>query len=136
MKRYFVLRNVETRDVFQTQLLEEAPENSVEVDPGVIYDFTLAVFDQYPNPTAVIEGASIEDIQAIKDEKIAVIREEYRAKLALTDWCEIRLLARQIAIPEDVIAQRAALIAEANDKIAALDGGIMMKGSDNSKDKK
>ena len=66
MKRYFVLRNEETRTVFQTQLLEEAPENSVEVDPSVSYDFTLAVFDQYPNPTAVIEGADSDGISSIK----------------------------------------------------------------------
>jgi hypothetical protein len=59
MNRYFILSNFETLEVIGAPY-EEAPDNSL---PYFNHSFVKPVFDVYPNPTNVIEGATQEEIE-------------------------------------------------------------------------
>ena len=50
--RYFLLKNIETLEVYVSQDLEEQPENSVAFFEN---EFRSANFDKYPNPTTITE---------------------------------------------------------------------------------
>lgn len=63
MKKYFLLLNEETLEVYVSQPLATQPENSIEFFENT---FVKAKFNQYPNPTAVVEGMSEEEINATK----------------------------------------------------------------------
>ena len=60
MERYFILRNEKTLEVIGAPY-EEQPENSL---PYFNHNFVKPVFDVFPNPTNVIEGATQEEIDA------------------------------------------------------------------------
>ena len=62
MERYFILANSETLSVIGAPF-EKQPENSI---PYFVNEFVKPVFDVYPNPTAVIEGATDEQINNFK----------------------------------------------------------------------
>ncbi len=66
MQRYFLLKDAQTLEVYVSMPMDQAPENSVVLDPNQQYNFVKAKFDQYPNPTAVIEGADSDAIAAVK----------------------------------------------------------------------
>ena len=75
-KRYFCLLNSETLEVYVTQPLDFAPENSIEYFEN---NFSKAVFNQYPNPTSVIEEKSTSEINAEKTtEYLAKIQSMYQ----------------------------------------------------------
>jgi hypothetical protein len=64
MQRYFLLSNVETLEVVLSQPLESQPENSL---PFEVVNFYKPVFDQYPNPTKLVEGATPEEVLAARE---------------------------------------------------------------------
>lgn len=51
--RYFLLKDIETLEVFVSNELDEQPTNSIEYYE---HGFVNPVFNQYPNPTSLIEG--------------------------------------------------------------------------------
>lgn len=57
MERYFVIANEETREV-RGIWAEEQPELSI---PFYSHTFKKAIFDDYPNFTCLIEGATEEE---------------------------------------------------------------------------
>jgi hypothetical protein len=59
MIRYFKLMNPETLEVYLSEPTDTQPENSLPFEP---IDFFKPCFDQYPNPTAIVEGATPEEI--------------------------------------------------------------------------
>ena len=68
--RYFCLLNLETLSVYLSEELEVQPENSL---PFSVYNFKNPVFNQYPNPTAIVEGVEIIEPKTL----IELIRERY-----------------------------------------------------------
>jgi hypothetical protein len=65
MKPYHVIKNRETLET-AIQYSEIPLENSIEYKDN----FLKAVFNQYPNPTKLIESATPEEIEAFKKEEI------------------------------------------------------------------
>lgn len=51
--RYFLIRNLETLEVYLSEDMEEQPENSI---PFFENNFQNPVFDCYPSPTSLVEG--------------------------------------------------------------------------------
>jgi hypothetical protein len=63
--RYFVIFNTETLEVIGTEF-ETQPENSL---PFENHNFKKACFDQYPNPTAVVEGwTEVDENNALREQ--------------------------------------------------------------------
>lgn len=61
--RYFITSNLQTLEVVSAPF-EIQPENSL---PYLANNFVKPIFDKYPNPTAVIEGATALEIIALTD---------------------------------------------------------------------
>lgn len=59
MNRYFIKSNDNSDLVIVSPLMDEQPQNSILYMPN---DFVKPIFDTYPNPTTVIEGATQQDI--------------------------------------------------------------------------
>jgi len=59
MNRYWILTDENSNQVIISPLLDEQPLNSLIYSPN---DFVKPIFDNYPNPTQVIEGASEQEI--------------------------------------------------------------------------
>lgn len=62
---YFVLANSKTLEVRGIES-EKQPKNSLPFESHL---FLKAVFDQYPNPTCLIEGATEQEIHDFKVRK-------------------------------------------------------------------
>lgn len=60
------------------------------------------------------------DLDALKVQWIAQTKADANANLSQTDWMVIRKAERNIDVPADVASSRAAIIAAANDKEAAI----------------
>ena len=60
MNRYWIKTNEDSDAVMVSPLMDEQPENSILYEPN---NFIKPVFNTYPNPTQVIEGASDHDIE-------------------------------------------------------------------------
>jgi len=52
--------------------------------------------------------------KGLKSQWIAQVKDTAGKQLAATDWMVIRKAERDVAIPADVVAKRAAILAEAN----------------------
>jgi hypothetical protein len=59
MNRYWILTDENSNKVMISPLLDEQPLNSLIYSPN---NFVKPIFDVYPNPTQVVEGASEQDI--------------------------------------------------------------------------
>lgn len=90
MQRYYLLLDPATLEVYVSQPLASAPENSVLVDQNQQYNFARAKFDQYPNPTTVVEGMPSEEIDVAKTTA-------YMQKLQDTAY-DLRIRAKAAAI--------------------------------------
>lgn len=62
MNRYFLLKDSQTLEVCVSLPMATQPENSL---PFQTHEFKRACFDQFPNPTALVEG--ITDAEIISD---------------------------------------------------------------------
>ena len=59
MNRYFIKSNDNIDLVIVSPLMVEQPQNSVLYTPN---DFVKPIFNTYPNPTSVIDGATEQDL--------------------------------------------------------------------------
>jgi hypothetical protein len=101
--RYFLLRNPETLEVYLSQDLETQPENSL---PFEVVNFHKPCFDQYPNPTKLVEGATEEEIQSKEIDIIAERKRMQHAELLETDWYVVRFAETGVPIPQEIIDLR------------------------------
>jgi hypothetical protein len=101
--RYYQLLNSETLEVFISADLETQPENSL---PFEVVNFHRPCFDQYPNPTKLVEGATEEEIQAKESEIIAERKRQQHAELLETDWYVVRFAETGVPIPQEIIELR------------------------------
>jgi len=105
MNRYFILANTETLEVicapFETQ-----PENSLPYESN---SFFKAFFDKYPKPTAIVEGASEEEIKEYQRSLVPQIitRRQFKIALAVLGKNENDILngINQLAEPTKTIAK-------------------------------
>ncbi len=77
--RYFLIRNLETLEVYLSENMDEQPENSVP-----FFENTLQhpVFDCYPSPTSLVEGLISE--QCVIN-KVYQILQDNKLELTLVD---------------------------------------------------
>jgi hypothetical protein len=92
MKRYFILKNIETLGVMLAEY-QEQPENSV---PFFETNFYKAVFDKYPNPTTVIEGGEPLPIEIPQ----IITRSQFKIALAVLGKNETDILNGINQLPE------------------------------------
>ena len=78
-------------------------------------------------PIAVVDGkptitytAMPKDLDQLKTQQIAQAKAQANSQLAATDWMVIRKAERGVEIPGDVMADRAAVLAECAEKEAAI----------------
>jgi hypothetical protein len=103
MKRYFILGNPDTLEVCLTLPTETQPENSLPFD---VVNFHKPVFNQYPNPTAIVEGATEDEIKSKESEIIAELKRQQYVELLETDWYVVRFAETGVPIPQEVIELR------------------------------
>jgi hypothetical protein len=65
--------------------------------------------------------------KGLKSQWIAQNKASANSQLASTDWMVIRKAERDVAIPAEVVAERAAIIAECNAKEAAITAATTME---------
>lgn len=71
----------------------------------------------YTNTPKALEDVTNEDAsvtQGLKSQWIAQIKASANSLLVKTDWAVVRKMERNIDIPTDILAERAAIIAECN----------------------
>jgi hypothetical protein len=77
--RYYQLLNPDTLEIFISVELETQPENSL---PFELVNFHKPCFNQYPNPTEIVEGATEQDLEDKMRNSIPLIEfysiEDYR----------------------------------------------------------
>jgi hypothetical protein len=101
--RYYQLLNSATLEVFVSLEMKTQPQNSLLYEPN---NFVKACFDQYPNPTAIVEGATEEEIQAKEIDIIAERKRMQHAELLETDWYVVRFAETGVPIPQEIIDLR------------------------------
>ena len=77
----------------------------------------------YVNTPKALEDVTNEDAsvtKGLKSQWIAQNKASANSQLASTDWMVIRKAERDVAIPAEVVAARAAIVAECNAKEAAI----------------
>ncbi len=67
MKRYFLIKELDTLEVYVTQPLEKQPKDSIEFFENT---FVKAGFDIYPNPLRIVEIATPEQIAEAQKESV------------------------------------------------------------------
>jgi hypothetical protein len=106
MKRYFILGNHDTLEVCLSLPMETQPENSL---PFEVVNFHKPVFDQYPNPTCLIEGATEEEIKEYERSLIPqeITRRQFKIALAVLGKNEENILngIDQLPEPQKTIAR-------------------------------
>ena len=65
--------------------------------------------------------------KGLKSQLIAQVKSAANSQLASTDWMVIRKAERDVAIPAEVVAARAAIVAECNAKEAAITAATTME---------
>jgi hypothetical protein len=99
MKRYFILGNHDTLEVCLSLPMETQPENSL---PFEVVNFHKPVFDQYPNPTCLVEGATEEEIKEYERSLIPqeITRRQFKIALAVLGKNEQDILNGIDQLPE------------------------------------
>ena len=72
----------------------------------------------YTNTPKALEDDG--ETKGLKSQWIAQVKSAANSQLASTDWMVIRKAERDVAIPSDVVAERAQIIADCNAKEAAI----------------
>jgi hypothetical protein len=98
MNRYFILRNLQTLEVVSAPY-EIQPTNSI---PYFLNSFTKPVFDVYPNPTTIIEGATQEEIEEANKPIVpeVITRRQFKIALAVLGKNENDILNGINQLPE------------------------------------
>jgi hypothetical protein len=79
MGRYFITSNLETLEVVAAPF-EKQPENSLPYEQN---SFFKPCFDKYPKPTAIVEGATQEEIKEYQRSLVPQIITRRQFKIAL-----------------------------------------------------
>ena len=79
----------------------------------------------YTNTPKALEDDG--ETKGLKSQWIAQIKSAANSQLASTDWMVIRKAERDVAIPSDVVAERAQIIADCNAKEAAINAATTME---------
>jgi hypothetical protein len=97
--RYYQLLNPENLEVFISADLETQPENSL---PFEVVNFHRPCFDQYPNPTAIVEGATEEEVKEWERLQIPqeITRRQFKIALAVLGKNEQDILSGIDQLPE------------------------------------
>lgn len=103
MERYFIIKDAQTREVRMTLPTETEPENSVLVTSENI-TLQKPVFDQFPNPTCVVEGNTQEDMEAFIKEQIEILDSQYTKIINDVIWLETqkKVMREGYEIPQDI----------------------------------
>ena len=96
-------------DINNPKAMEDREEVDEEGNP--MYVKVLGEVDGEP---AMVDSDERLVTKGLKSNWIAQIKATAGTMLATTDWMVIRKAERDVAIPDDVVAKRAAIIAEAN----------------------
>jgi hypothetical protein len=106
MKRYFLLKDSKTLEVYVSPLMKDVPENSMLFEP---HNFKKACFNQFPNPTMLVEGITQEELNEIEKASIPQIitRRQFKIALAILDKNEQSILngIEQLPEPQRTIAR-------------------------------
>jgi len=97
--RYFQLLNPDNLEVFISADLETQPENSLPFESN---SFIKSCFDQYPNPTCLVEGATEEEIKEYERSLIPqeITRRQFKIALAVLGKNEQDILNGIDQLPE------------------------------------
>ena len=107
---YYVTEQDEAPYIINTpKLLEDREEVDAEGNP--MYVKVLGEVDGEP---AMVDSDERLVSKGLKSQWVAQVKHTAGTMLATTDWMVIRKAERDVAIPADVVAKRAAIIAEAN----------------------
>lgn len=91
--------------------------DAVDENGNPLYVKVLGEVDGEP---AMVDSAERLVTKGLKSQYIAQTKQAANAALAATDWMVIRKFERDVAIPADVIAERAQIIADCTAKEAAI----------------
>jgi hypothetical protein len=99
MKRYFILGNHDTLEVCLSLPMETQPDNSL---PFEVVNFHKPCFDQYPNPTKLVEGATEEEVKEWERLQIPqeITRRQFKIALAVLGKNEQDILSGIDQLPE------------------------------------
>jgi hypothetical protein len=99
MNRYYLRKNENTLEVFVSLPMETQPENSLLYEPN---NFHKACFNQYPNPTAIVEGATEEEVKEWERLQIPqeITRRQFKIALAVLGKNEQDILSGIDQLPE------------------------------------
>ena len=96
---------------------ELADREEVDADGNPMWVQVLGEVDGVP---AMVDSDERLVTKGLKSQWIAQVKDTAGKMLAATDWMVIRKAERDVAIPADVVAKRAAIIAEADRLEAAI----------------
>ena len=96
---------------------ELADREEVDAEGNPMWVQVLGVVDGEP---AMVDSDERLVTKGLKSQWIAQVKDTAGKQLAATDWMVIRKAERDVAIPADVVAKRAAIIAEADRLEAAI----------------
>ena len=101
----------------------KALEDKEEVDEDGNPLYVKVLDNSDPANPAMVDSTERLVTKGLKSTSIAQVKATANSMLAATDWMVIRKAERGTAIPDDVAAQRAAIIAEA-DRLEAAIGAV------------
>jgi len=102
-------------DINNPKVMEDREE--VDEDGNPMYVKVLGEVDGEP---AMVDSDERLVSKGLKSQWIAQVKVTAGTMLATTDWMVIRKAERDVAIPEDVVAKRAGIVAEADRLEAAI----------------
>ena len=112
---YWVTQNSDGSYTGVPKELEDREE--VDQDGNPLYVKVLGTVDGQP---AMVDSAERLVYKGLKSQWIAKVKQSANVTLAQTDWCVIRKAERNVDIPADVAAKRAAILAECDRLTAAV----------------
>lgn len=86
-----------------------------------------ATAKQLEDTTETVEGQEPVVTKGLKSNFVAQIKQAAGSQLATTDWMVIRKFERDVAIPDAVVAERAAIVAACNAKEAAINAATTVE---------
>jgi hypothetical protein len=102
-------------DINNPKALEDREESDVDGNP-----LFVKVLGEVDGEPAMVNSAERLVTKGLKSQYIAQVKHTAGTLLAQTDWMVIRKAERDVAIPETVVAKRAAIVAEADRLEAAI----------------
>jgi len=102
-------------DINNPKALEDREESDADGNP-----LFVKVLGEVDGEPAMVDSAERLVTKGLKSQYISQVKHTAGTLLAQTDWMVIRKAERDVAIPEAVVAKRAAIVAEADRLEAAI----------------